>query len=109
MRSFTVLQRHLILLRHANVGWDDCEHGAPCIDPKRPYGNSDVESDIHQLVGKPADARDDEGEWPEGVRERYQKLHRETQTVLQIVLATGEFRAGMYVADDYSRNWRLVT
>ena len=30
--------------------WDDCEFGAPAIDCKRPYGNSDVYNDIAKIL-----------------------------------------------------------
>ena len=44
--EFTVTEEHLKLLRRAYVDWEDCEFGAPAIDCKRPYGNSDVIADI---------------------------------------------------------------
>lgn len=37
---------HLTLLKESCWSWDDCEFGAPSMDPKRPYGNSDVEDDL---------------------------------------------------------------
>src|SRR6266568_5645220 len=41
--EFTVTEDHLKLLRHAYLYWEYGEgYGAPAIDPKRPYGNSDV-------------------------------------------------------------------
>ena len=39
---FTVTDEHLRLLRRAYVSWDETEFGAPEIDCKRPYGNSDM-------------------------------------------------------------------
>lgn len=39
------------LLRHSIVGWQDAETGAPGINPKRPYGNSDVVRDIRKILG----------------------------------------------------------
>jgi hypothetical protein len=50
--EFTVTEDHLKLLRRAYIGWDDCEFGAPGIDPKRPYGNSDVIGDIAEILGE---------------------------------------------------------
>jgi hypothetical protein len=41
---------HLALLKHAEWSWNDCEFGAPSMDPKRPYGNSDVEDDLAELL-----------------------------------------------------------
>ena len=49
---FEVKKEHLMLLREACVDWDDCEFGAPCINPKRPYGNSGVVADMIRIFGK---------------------------------------------------------
>ena len=59
-RRFTVTDEHLRLLRRAHVTWVDAEFGAPEIDGKRPYGNSDVYSDIAEILGIPED------EWFDG-------------------------------------------
>lgn len=103
--EFTVTEDHLKLLRRAYVGWDDCEFGAPAIDCKRPYGNSDVTGDIAEILGIPAG--EDEELAPD-VEDRLTRLHGETATVLQIALATGEFRAGRYARERYSADWRLI-
>jgi hypothetical protein len=106
--TFTVTEDHLTLLRNAYVGWDDMEFGAPGIDPKRPYGSSSPISDIAELLHPEYleldddDARD---EWRDEHEDRLRTIHRETQTVLQIAISTGEFRAGTYVRRDYSEPW----
>ena len=110
LTKFTMTDDHLALLRKMNVGWQDTEFGAPEIDPKRPYGNSSVETDIHKIltgesVGYTDSQRD---ELTEQELARYQKLHRETETALQIVLAVGMFEAGAYECDAYRINWRKV-
>ena len=52
--EFTVTEDHLELLRHVHLYWDYGEgYGAPAIDPKRPYGNSDVERDIAEILEAP--------------------------------------------------------
>jgi hypothetical protein len=101
--DFTVTEEHLKLLRRAYVSWDDCEFGAPEIDCKRPYGNSDVIGDIAEIFGVETN---DDGEVPSDVEERFTRLHAETAIALQIALATGEFKAGRYVCDKYKENWR---
>jgi hypothetical protein len=63
---FTVTEGHLKLLQHLNIGWDDCEFGAPCVDPKRPYGNSSVYIDIAEILGEDSSDID---------RDKYYKLH----------------------------------
>jgi hypothetical protein len=37
---------HLTLLSQSCWDWNDCEFGAASMNPKRPYGNSDVEDDL---------------------------------------------------------------
>jgi hypothetical protein len=110
MKSFTVTEDHLKLLRQFQVGWQDCETGAPEIDPKRPYGNSYVSGDIHEIltgeqVGTTDSKRDDLTEEEE---KKYLELHRETEIALQIVLATGKFKAGNYECDEYGTDWKRI-
>lgn len=110
MRRFRLTEAHLKLLRRVNVNWCGDEFGAPCIDPKRPYGNSDAIRDIHEILGgsrEDGEKWNEEG-WPEYVQFRYESLHKATEIALQIVLATRSFVAGNYEADDYVDNWRLI-
>jgi hypothetical protein len=39
-RRFALTREHLKLARRMYIEWDNCEYGAPAINPKRPYGNS---------------------------------------------------------------------
>jgi len=96
MEKFTLTKTHLKLLRRFEVGWQDCEFGAPEIDPKRPYGNSDVEEDMREIL--PELPLNDE---------ECCSLHKETQNALQIVLRTGKFKAGDYEREEYGV-WELV-
>lgn len=96
--TFTMTDQHLALLRQMNVGWNDVEFGAPEIDPKRPYGNSDVLEDMAEILGLDAEADE----------EVLRRLHNETETALQIVLAVGEFVAGRYHAPRYTSDWLLA-
>ncbi len=92
VREFTVTEDHLKLLRHACLYSDYGEgYGAPAINPKRPYGNSDVERDIAEIL----DAPDSDWEWDEDdeyldltteAREHFTRLHVETMLVLHIAL-----------------------
>lgn len=105
--TFTVTNDHLTLLRNAYLGWCDDEYGAPDIDPKRPYGNSDVAYDIARHLGWEYD--EDDGLTNEQ-QERAYAIHRETETVLQIALVTGEFKTGTYrqAATYDRRSWKLI-
>src|SRR5205085_3134688 len=80
------------------VGWNDAETGAPEINPKRPYGNSDVASDVAGMVDTPLSTA--------GALE----LHRQTETALQIILETGSFEPGIYRLDNpWGGSWKLIT
>jgi hypothetical protein len=104
MKKFTLTEEHIKLLRNMYVGWGYCEFGAPEINPKRPYGNSQVIEDIHRILTGDDDDADDNV--LEEFEAKYQKLHRETETALQIVLRTGKFEPGVYECDVYLQNWR---
>ena len=104
MQRFIVTEQHIKLLRAANVGWGDCEFGAPAIDCKRPYGNSDVYGDIADILGLVAD---DDGSYG-ALHAEMNQLHKETKTALQIFLATGTMETGEYIAPQYTREWRKV-
>ena len=110
--TFELTQQHLALLQRMNVGWQDCEFGAPEIDPKRPYGNSGVLEDIAEILGEtprgPA-TWGDEREFSAEQEERFNRLHRETQTALQVVLASRSFAPGVYrTSMRYKMDWTLA-
>lgn len=111
LTEFTITAEHLTLLRHARVRWSEVEFGAPEIDGKRPYANSDVLRDIAELT-EPEFGKDDLVNWDAWLdrnEERLAWLHVETALALQIALATGEFRAGTYRREDrYSGAWQRV-
>lgn len=47
-------EEDLIKLAHAfweNIGMNHTEYGGIGLDPKRPFGNSDVEADILEVIG----------------------------------------------------------
>lgn len=107
VKRFELTAEHVKLLRRMNVSWDDCEFGAPSIDPKRPYGNSSVARDVHDILGwaYPSSNEDDDYMGNDG-HARAEQVHREMMTALQVVLATGSFEPGAYEADAYHENWR---
>lgn len=80
----TITEDHLKLLGHMYVDWDDCEYGAPAINPKRPYGNSDVPGDIAEILGWSYDDEDEDAY--DEIAERAHTIHHEMQEVLQIVV-----------------------
>lgn len=106
IKQFRVLPEHCILLQNAYVRWNDCETGAPCIDPKRPYGNSDVTSDVARILNPElgeADLSDEQEHY-------YLNLHQETQQALEIILQSGVMMPGLYQRDTsvYRSKWQWV-
>jgi hypothetical protein len=115
--TFHLKEHHLKLARAMYVGWQDCETGAPEIDPKRPYGNSDVAPDVAEIIGKPWPDSDELSEraYERKVAEvepRMMAIHHEMQVALQILLnnagdavVPGIWRnvAGLYAAPKWVR------
>lgn len=104
-QTFTITEEHLTLLRHAYIGWDDCEFGAPAIDCKRPYGNSDVYEDMAEILGVRFGADENMIELE---KRRLRALHVDLQTVLQIAVQTGQFSTGTYRSNRYGFDWERV-
>jgi hypothetical protein len=110
MKRFLLTDEHIKLLRAMYVEWDSCEFGAPAIDSKRPYGNSGyrVFRDIAKIIGDPP-MEDHWESFPAETETRYENLHYDTRTALQIVLRTGQFEAGWYAtSSDYTQDWTPV-
>lgn len=109
VKRFEVKEEHLKLLREANVWWWDCEFGAPCIDPKRPYGNSSVTKDIADILGEKL-IEDEYGEKivAKEQGERFRKLHRQLEPVMEIMLHLAKLDPGWYECSEYGNDWRKV-
>lgn len=103
--KFTVTADHIKLARRMWVSWDACETGAPAIDCKRPYGNSDVWNDVAEILGWTQLDEDDRRTWGthddfddayEDLRERALNIHYQMRHVIQIALVTGSMEPGTY-------------
>ena len=114
-KEFIITEDHIILLTNMYVSWEDCEYGAPAIDCKRPYGNSAVVLDIAELLGwrtkeelEEIYENDDSGDLDK-LHDRAWKIHKEMETVLQIVLKTKSFEPGAYHrSENYFTDWNKV-
>ena len=95
-QTFRLTADHIELLRSMYVGWNNGETGAPEIDPKRPYGNSDVAADIHELL---TGAHAHVEELTEEEQEKYLALHRETESALQVFLNNAWIKPGVYTKE----------
>ena len=106
---FEVKLEHIKLLKKMYVRWWDAHFGAPGIDPKRPYGNSDVYVDMAKILNVKGFKTVDE-EWVFSIDEvdYMDALHREMETVLQIFIDTFLFLPGFYEKEMYIGDWKKV-
>lgn len=107
---FTVSDSHIKLLKASGVNWNDCEFGAPTIDPKRPYGDSLVLQSIAETIGLELfEDADEERHLSKEQAELCEKLHQEMETVLQILLSNCHIEPGTYECEAYGNQWRRKT
>ena len=102
IRIFEIKEEHLLLINKFYIRWYYAEYGAPTIDPKRPYGSSSVESDIAEILGWKID-----GEFTEEQSKEAEKIHKETETALQICLSRLKFETGIFENKGYGIGWEL--
>lgn len=85
--NFVLKKEHIKLLKRAYISWNHCEYGAPEINPKRPYGNSNVEEDIAEILGWELEGDDGYDTClSSNQRALAHKLHKETEDALREVL-----------------------
>ena len=109
--QFELKDAHIKLLSKCYIDWDYTEFGAPCIDPKRPYGNGDVIRDMAEILKiKPAFEKDDEFYFSTEQDRELEELHNETKTALQIILCCKTFKPGLFkMAEDYDvTSWKRI-
>jgi len=111
--TFELTEEHIKLLSHAYVSWCGDEYGAPEIDPKRPYGNSGVVEDVCEILEwkEQKDLMDDcfyESAEYESLCDKVEKLHKETETALQIILRSQSFEPGTFEQDTSWSEWERV-
>lgn len=107
MDRFELTADHVKLLSRASIRFSDGPYcGAPGLDAKRPFGNSDLVMDMAKILGiDPVPTDDEETHYPVGTRNRMMKLYRELGTALSIVLRSGSFEPGVYVSEPYRSKW----
>jgi len=127
---FEIEPEHLKLIQRFYVGWNYCEFGAPEIDSKRPYGNSNVHRDMIKILGIEElkegvykfklfgkewllKGEDKYNIYLDGADEKtlikkLDKLHKETETTLQICLDTQTFQTGIFEREKYSGKWAKI-
>ena len=106
-KRFLVLEEHLKLLKHAYVGWNDCEFGAPGMDCKRPFGNSGVFADIAEILEiKPAGDGDYDDEFSESQEDYMLDIYKGLEMAMSILYKNLSLSAGMYCLTA-GKGWEL--
>jgi hypothetical protein len=108
MKRLKVTENHIKLLKELYIGWEDCEFGAPCVDCKRPFGNSDVYGDMAEILGIKLANQEENFELYEKQIYSLSKGYKELQDCLQILCKNLSIEVGEYECDDYGTNWRKV-
>lgn len=92
IERFTVKPIHLQLIKRFYVSWNSFEFGAPTIDPKRPFGNSDVKNDFELITGECFE----------------HSLYHDLEICLQILTRNLHIEEGTYEKYGYGIDWVKV-
>lgn len=91
MRQFIVKQPHLDLLKNTYFRIYDL---IPCVDQKRPFGNSDIEEDLKKILALKTVSY-----------KQYEIIFNHLSTCLEILCRNLNIKVGLYEADDYGTDW----
>lgn len=107
--TFVLLPEHAALAQRMYFEWSDIEAGAPCVNPKRPYGNGDHLNDIAEIIGLVLfEDADGIKHMNKIQRAQCEKLHREMETALEVILRSGSFEPGKYESRKFISDWKKV-
>lgn len=106
-RKFKVEEDHIKILKNMRVTWNDSCFGSPTVDPKRPYGSTTVIEDMAKILNIGKGDEDGEIQLSDEQEKKLLKFHKETETVLEILLYNCSIKAGVYVNKGYSNEWIL--
>lgn len=110
-KRFVVTEAHLKLLPRLNIIFEDSiDWGGPGADGKRPYGGGDLYGDMCSIleVEVPTNSYG-EPLYSKELLTKLEKLHKSMTEVLQILVRTGEVKAGVYETSRYGVNWEWVS
>lgn len=91
---------HLLLLQRLNLGWCSYAYqGAPGVDPRRPFGNGDLERDIADILGWTLETPATDGPPALSQAQSFEcvRLFGELLICLQILTSTLSLQPGRYV------------
>lgn len=94
VNTFNFTNTHLKLLRNFSTYWNNVEYGAPAVSPKKPYGNSDIEDDIRDILQTKLSDN------------KCYKIHRSLGNALDIFLQHAVLPEGKYIRKDEYSEWK---
>jgi len=117
--TFTVTDQHLKLLGAAQVKWsseiDGTMFGSPIIDPRRPYGESDVIRSMIRILDYKMPWQTGSKKWdpevdeiPDSTYNALEQLHSETEIALKICLNRQSFETGQFYWPEPGDPWLKV-
>jgi len=105
-KVFELKEEHFKLLGNAYFQWNNCEYGAPEIDPKRPFGNSGRHTILLEMAKllnletfKDMNCEDN---ITKEQAKYLEKIWHETPTALRIIHRHRTFTPGTYEATGYN-------
>jgi hypothetical protein len=103
-KKFELKPEHIMLARRLNIDWsDECYFGAPSVNDKRPYQDSDILMSIAEIIGLQVSRdKNDEKYLTEKQKGYCKRLHREMQVAISVMLSQGEFECGVYDTREFA-------
>ena len=106
-----ITQQHIDLIRRYWINWywtnepEGYFCGVPNIGLYRPYGNSDVLSDIAEILDIKQPNWDADENWTDNQLKEIALLHRGAGYALEIMLQHGQLAPGTYTSTNYTHEW----
>jgi hypothetical protein len=122
--TFTIKKDHLKLLKASVVAWssqwDGTMFGAACVDPRRPYGDTDVyrsmvrilEMKMPKVTKLNVGTREwdiEQDEIPFDEMNELEQIHQETEIALSICMSRGKFETGIFRWPEPGGEWEKVS
>ena len=103
MEYFSLKKEHIDLLGEAYISWNDCEFGASEINPKRPYGDSDVCNSIGKILN--VEGTEEGGHYSFPQIDFFCELHKQTQIALHLILKYKSFKLRSFKRKNSYDEW----
>lgn len=113
--QFEITEQHLKLIQRMYMEHDTYAFlGGPSTDFKRPFGNSDIEQDIGEILDiepEGIDEYDSEVKvYTEAQQEKFREIYKDVAKALQICMNLQKFETGIYqqIKSYNTRDWKKI-